>query len=143
MLQLYSEALLQFTCRNPPEDWQRKHVDPCAEGPTLARMIMDAYLSLEHLQDQAGSCPTVALPSDVSRSSVAVKRAFRQVLDDMVSVFVDNLKGRGAREQGLALVSVCIGAMVVARAVDNPALANAFRKAARKHVLASSGWLAS
>jgi hypothetical protein len=30
--------------------------------------------------------------------------------------------------------------MVVARAVDDPALATSFRKAARKHVLASSGW---
>jgi TetR/AcrR family transcriptional repressor of nem operon len=47
--ELYSEALLQFTCLDPPEDWQRKHVDPCAEGATLARMIVDAYLSREHL----------------------------------------------------------------------------------------------
>src|SRR5262245_56311806 len=42
---LYSEALLQFTCLSPPEEWQRKHVDPCAEGVTLARMIVDGYLS--------------------------------------------------------------------------------------------------
>src|SRR5262245_1566344 len=102
--ELYSEALLQFTCRNPPEEWQRKHVDPCADGASLARMIMNAYLSEEHLRDQDGSCPTLGLPSDVSRSNTAVKRAFRQVLDDMVSVFVANLPGRGAREHGLALV---------------------------------------
>jgi TetR/AcrR family transcriptional repressor of nem operon len=139
--ELYSEALLQFTCRNPPEDWQRKHVDPCAQGSGLARMIMDAYLSREHLADQDGSCPTLGLPSDVSRSSAAVKRAFRKVLEMMLSVFADNLRGGDARERALALVSVCVGAMVVARAVDDPALANAFRKAARKHVLASSGWV--
>ena len=29
---LYSEALVQFTCKDPPEEWQRKHVDPCAKG---------------------------------------------------------------------------------------------------------------
>jgi TetR/AcrR family transcriptional regulator, transcriptional repressor for nem operon len=79
--ELYSEALLQFTCLDPPEDWQRNHVDPCAEGATLARMIVDAYLSREHLQDHGGSCPTVALPSDVSRSSATAKRAFRKVLE--------------------------------------------------------------
>lgn len=137
---LYSEALLQFTCRNPPEAWQRKHVDPCAEGPALARMIMDAYLSQEHLDDIDGSCPTLGLPSDVSRSGEEVKRAFRKVLDDMLAAFVASLRGRGAREHGMALVSTCVGAMVLARAVDDPALANALRKAARSHVLASSGW---
>src|SRR5215813_11964890 len=110
--ELYGEALLQFTCRNPPEDWQRKHVDPCAEGARLARMIVDAYLSQEHLQDRDGSCPMLGLPSDVSRSNNAVKRAFRQVLDDMVSVFVANLRGRGARDRGLVLAALCVGAMV-------------------------------
>jgi AcrR family transcriptional regulator len=137
---LYSEALLQFTCLSPPEEWQRKYVDPCSEGTTLARMIVDAYLSREHLKDRDGSCPTVGVPSDVSRSNAAVKRAYRKVVDMMLSVFVANLRGPDARERALSLVSMCVGAMVVARAVDDPALANAFRKAARKHVLASSGW---
>jgi TetR/AcrR family transcriptional regulator, transcriptional repressor for nem operon len=137
---LYSEAISQFMCKDPPEAWQRKHVDLCAKGPTLARMIMDAYLSREHFEDRDGSCPTLGLPSDVSRNSAAVKRAFRKVLDDMLSVFVANLSGPRARERGIALVSVCVGAMVVARAVDDQALADAFRKSARKHVLANSGW---
>jgi hypothetical protein len=139
-IQPNSEALIQFTCLDPPEEWQRKHVDLCAEGATLARMIVDAYLSPEHLGDRDGSCPTVGVPSDVARSSPAVKRAFRKVLDGMVQVFVANLTGPRARERGLALVSACVGAMVVARAIDDPALADAFRKATRKHVLASSGW---
>jgi hypothetical protein len=58
----------------------------------------------------------------------------------MLSVFVANLPGPRARERGIALVSVCVGAMVVARAVDDQVLADAFRKSARKHVLAISGW---
>ena len=65
--------------------------------------------------------------------------AFGKVLDMLVSVFVANLRGRDAREHGLALVLACVGAMVVARAVDDPA-PDAFRRAARKHVLVSSGW---
>jgi AcrR family transcriptional regulator len=138
--ELYGEALIQFTCRDPPEDWQRKHVDPCAQGPALARMIVDAYLSQEHLQDRDGSCPTLGVPSDVARSGAVVKRAFRAVVDGMLSVFVANLRGPRGRERGMALLSACIGAMVVARAVDDPTLAEAFRKAARRHVLATSGW---
>lgn len=138
--ELYSEALLQFTCMDPPETWQSKHVDPCAEGVPFARSIVEAYLSREHLEDRDGSCPTAGLASDVSRSSVRVKQAFRKVIEMMLDVFVGNLRGDDARERALALVAVCIGAMVVARAVDDVRLANAFRSAARKHVLANSGW---
>ena len=138
--ELYSEALLQFTCKDPPEEWQRKYVDPCAEGVPLARMIVDAYLSREHLQDRDGSCPTAGLASDVSRSSPRVKQAFRKVLEMMLGVFAGNLRGDDGRERALVLVALCVGAMVVGRAVDDAGLANAFRKAARKHVLASSGW---
>jgi AcrR family transcriptional regulator len=138
--ELYSEALLQFLCKDPPEPWQSKHVDPCAESVPFARMIVDAYLSREHLQDRDGSCPTAGLSSDVSRSSLRVKQAFRKVVEMMLDVFVGNLRGDHARERALALVAVCVGALVVARAVDDPNLANAFRTAARKHVLASTGW---
>ena len=138
--ELYSEAMAQFLCRNPPEEWQRKHVNPCAEGPALARMIMDAYLSKDHLEDRDGPCPTAALASDVSRSGAPVKKAFRMVLETMLTVFSAALPGPDAHERALALVSLCVGAMVVARAVDDPALADALRVAARRHVLASSGW---
>jgi AcrR family transcriptional regulator len=138
--ELYSEAMAQFLCRNPPEEWQRKHVNPCAEGPALARMIMDAYLSKDHLEDRDGPCPTAALASDVSRSGAPVKKAFRMVLETMLTVFAAALPGPDAQERALALVSLCVGAMVVARAVDDPALADALRVAAREHVLASSGW---
>ena len=101
--ELYSEALLQFTCLNAPEDWQRKHVDSDAKGTALARMMMDAYLSREHFQDRDGSCPSVGLPSDVSRSSATVKRAFRKVVEMMLTIFVANLRGKDARERALAL----------------------------------------
>jgi TetR/AcrR family transcriptional regulator, transcriptional repressor for nem operon len=138
--ELYSEALRQFLCLDPPEGWQHKHVDLCAEGSTLARMIMDAYLSKDHLEDRDGSCPTAGLASDVSRSSSRVKKAFRMVVEMMLKAFAAGLRGPDAREKALALVSLCVGAMVVARAVDDPALADALRIAARKHVLASSGW---
>ena len=138
--ELYSEALSQFLCNKKPEEWQRKHVNLCADGATLARMIMDAYLSKDHLDDRDGSCPTVALPSDVSRSGVPVKRAFRIVVEMMLEVFGGALPGPDARERALALVSLCVGAMAVARAVDDPDLADALRIAARKHVIASTGW---
>ena len=141
--QLYSHAVRQFLCMEAPERWQSKHVDLCAQGHTLARMIVNAYLSREHLDDREGSCPLVALPSDVARGGKAVKAAFRQVLDKMVQVFAANLVEPEASQRALALVAMCVGAMVVARAVDDPRLGDAFRDAAREHLLRSTGWSAS
>lgn len=138
--QLYSHAVLQFLCADAPERWQSRHVDPCAAGPTLARMIVDAYLSRDHFEDRDGSCPLVALPSDVARGGKAVKAAFRQVLDSMVEVFAANLIEPQARQRALALVAMCVGAMVVARAVDDPKLGDRFREAAREHLLQTAGW---
>ena len=78
-------SMLQGACR------------PLCQGGKSARMIMDAYLSREHFQDRDGLCPTLALPSDVSRSSVAVKRAFRNVRTDTLSAFVANLQAACTR----------------------------------------------
>jgi AcrR family transcriptional regulator len=138
--QLYAHAVQQFLCLDAPERWQRTHVDLCAEGPTFARMIVNAYLSREHFEDRDGSCPVVALPSDVARCGKAVKAAFRQVLGKMVGIFAANLAEPRSRERALALVSMCVGAMVVARAVDDPKLADEFRDAAHEHLLATTGW---
>ena len=137
---LYAQAVRQFLCLDPPERWQRKHVDACADGPALAQMIINAYLSRDHFDDRAGSCPLVALPSDVARGGTALKAAFRQVLEMMVTVFERNLSAPDARERALAFVAMCVGAMVVARAVDQGKLADEFRVAAHAHLLAATGW---
>jgi TetR/AcrR family transcriptional regulator, transcriptional repressor for nem operon len=138
--ELYAEAILQFLCMDAPEPWQTRHVDACAEGPTLARMIVNAYLSREHFEDREGSCPLAALPSDVARGGETVKAAFRQVLDKMVVIFAANLPNPEARRRALALIAICVGGMVVARAVDEQALADEFRTAARQYVFATTGW---
>jgi TetR/AcrR family transcriptional repressor of nem operon len=138
--QLYAHAVRQFLCMDPPARWQSKHVDLCAEGQALARMLVNAYLSREHVEDRDGSCPLVAVPSDVARGGKAVKAAFRQVLDMMVDVFAGNLIEPQARQRALALVGMCVGTMVIARAVDDSRLADEFRAAAREHLLVTTGW---
>ena len=81
---LYSAAVLEFIRSDEPEPWQKKHIDPKAKGPDLARMILDAYLSKDHYKDREASCPMIALPSDVARNNVSVKKAFREVMEMMV-----------------------------------------------------------
>lgn len=137
--ELYAEAVRQFLCR-PPEPWQRKPAERCAPGLPFARYVVDAYLSRDHLDDVDGSCPLIALPSDSARSGQAVKAAYREVAESMIRLFEANLDGREAREQALVLVALCVGGMVLARAMDDQALADDFRNASYRHALRTAGW---
>ena len=138
---LYHAAVLQFICGDQPEAWQARHIDPAAKGAALARMIVDAYLSQDHFDDRDGSCPMIALPSDVSRGNGSVKAAFRQVMEMMVGAFAANLEpnGQPARERALALVAMVVGGMVLARAVDDKDLAAELRDSARKQAFEMAG----
>jgi TetR/AcrR family transcriptional repressor of nem operon len=141
---LYEVAVMQFICNELPEEWQRKHIDPTARGKALARMIVEAYLSDDHYQDRDASCPMIALPSDVARGNGAVKGAFRQVLEMMVQVFEENAPrgaaGKGRREGALAIAATVVGGMVLARALDDEALGDQIRTAARHEIMARTGW---
>ncbi len=139
---LYQEAVLEFIVQEVPEDWQLKHVDPSREGPALARMILEAYLSDDHVADRAASCPMIALPSDVQRGHPGVQDAFRQVMEMMSQAFAANLEPsvRPARQRALALTAMAVGAMVLARSVGDPALGREIRDAARNEAYARPGW---
>jgi TetR/AcrR family transcriptional repressor of nem operon len=144
--ELCAEAIARFDCGAAEiwrrEAWQHAHIDASAQGPQLAKMIVDAYLSKEHFDDRDASCPMIGLPSDAARAAEAVKAAYRQVLEKMARAFEANLPSGQplVRQRALALVALCVGGMVLARAIDDPALADDLRNAARTHVLAASGW---
>jgi hypothetical protein len=56
---------------------------------------------------------------------------------------VDVFSGGGGgddRKRALALVAMCVGAMVSARAIDDAALGDELRDAARSYVKTTMGW---
>ena len=138
---LYAEAVLQFGRNDPPEHWQTCGFDFAARGPALAREIVNAYLSQEHFEDRDGSCPMVGLPSDTARSGKVVRAAYQQILEMMVGAFETTLPAAegSPRERALALAAMCVGGMVLARAVDDRKLADELREAVRRQALATLG----
>jgi AcrR family transcriptional regulator len=138
--EVYAAAIRQFLCPRAPEPWQAKHRDPRAVGEARARNIVDAYFSAEHCEDREGCCPLIGMPSEVSRGGQAVKAAYREVVEMLVDVFEQNLDEPGAHERALTLVALCVGGMVLARGVDDPVLADDFRRAAYRQVLSTAGW---
>ena len=135
--ELYSEVISQFLCR-PPEPSQTKPAERCAPGQPYALYVVDAYLSREHLDDVDGSCPLIGLPTDVARGGQAVKIAYRQVAESMLRLFQANLSGPEARERALVSLALCVGGMVLTRAIDDETLGSELRDSAQKHM--TTGW---
>ena len=126
--ELYAEAVQWFLCEEAPKPWRRPRRG--ATGKSRARRIVDAYFSLDHFDDREGCCPLIGLPSDVARSGDAVKAAYQDVLEKLLGLLQADLAGPDARERALSLVALCVGGMVVARSVEDPALAHDLRRAA-------------
>lgn len=120
--------------------WDGVEVDLSSSdvGPQVVR----AYLSRQHFEDVENSCPMVALPTDVSRSGDRAKCAFENVFSAMVSVLErsmnDTLESRHTRAKAIA--GLCVGGMVVARAMADRTQADALRDACMTIALQVGGW---
>jgi AcrR family transcriptional regulator len=138
---LYAEAMDCFftnpACGNR---WEGVQVDP-ARGP-VGPQIVRAYLSRQHYQDVEDSCPMVALPGDVARGGANAKRAYENALQAMIAHLQADAPatGRPDRAAALAIAALCIGGMVIARASDNPSIADEVREAAMATALSLGGW---
>jgi TetR/AcrR family transcriptional repressor of nem operon len=88
------------------------------------------------------SCPMTALPTDVARSSKNTKQAFETVFKAMVSVLERSTTGNGGprREQAQAMAALCVGGMVVARAMADRRYADELRDACMGVALELGGW---
>ncbi|WP_209346937.1 TetR/AcrR family transcriptional regulator [Pontixanthobacter sp. CEM42] len=116
-------------------------VDPTAGQVEMARRMVNSYLSAEHLDDTDGQCPMIAYATDVARAGPQVRSSYHALLQGMVGLFEHNLpdEGDGRRERALSLAALCVGGMVVARALPGNAMADEIREAALKE--ANALWL--
>jgi TetR/AcrR family transcriptional regulator, transcriptional repressor for nem operon len=138
---LYAEVLgCFFTDPEWGNCWEGVEVDLTSTevGPQVVR----AYLSRQHFEDVENSCPMVALPTDVSRSGESAKRAFETVFQAMVGVLERSAKenGRSRRMTAQATAALCVGGMVVARAINNREVADELRDACMAVALELGGW---
>jgi TetR/AcrR family transcriptional regulator, transcriptional repressor for nem operon len=143
---LYAEVLgCFFTDPEWQSCWEGVHVD--LKSSNVGRQVVRAYLSRQHFEDVENSCPMVALPTDVTRSGKRAQRAFETVFAAMVSVLERSMNARGMKAKGSnrraaaqAIAALCVGGMVVARAMENRASADALRDACMQVALWIGGW---
>ena len=143
--ELYAEVLsCFFTDPEWKNCWEGVEVDLASSevGPQVVR----AYLSRQHFEDIENSCPMVALPTDVTRSSEGAKRAFETVFSAMVNVLERGILESETelqaerRNKAEAIAAMCIGGMVVARAMNDRTLADELREGCMAVALELGGW---
>ncbi len=105
-------------------------------GQGLEAMLR-TYLSKEHADGVETGCAAAALGSEMPRQAPKVRRAATRRIREMI-----DLVGRqspdwgrpGAHERALVTLATAVGALVLARAVDDARLSHALREAALHHL---------
>jgi TetR/AcrR family transcriptional repressor of nem operon len=121
--------------------WEGVEVDMASSQ--AAAQVVKAYLSRQHFEDVENSCPMVALPTDVMRCGRDTKRAFETVFAAMVGVLERSVtdENHHRRAKAQAVAALCVGGMVVARAIENRIVADELRDACMSIALHLGGWV--
>jgi AcrR family transcriptional regulator len=103
--------------------------------------MLRAYLSREHVAGVETGCPVAALGSEMPRQAARVRRVATRRIKEMIDLVARQTPDwgqAGAHERALVTVATALGALVLARAVDDPKLSDAVRVAALKHLTPKS-----
>ena len=111
-----------------------------ALSTSLARMsdagtlddYITRYLSADHRDRRSDGCVVAALAGEIPRQGAAIRHSFT----DAVRAFTKRIAGlmsgcRKSEDEALAIVATMVGALTLARAVDDPDLSGRIRAAAR------------
>jgi TetR/AcrR family transcriptional repressor of nem operon len=100
----------------------------------LGALVAD-YLSERHRADRANGCAVAALGTDMARQCAGVRRGLTAFLRGQLDRIADLVKDGTAahrRKRAIATLAGLYGALTLARAVDDPALAREILAAARE-----------
>lgn len=130
------ELMAQATARalqRLQDAWVALARDAAAQGQPPLAAIEAAYLSARHRDAPGQGCLLAALGSDTARQGPAVRRAVTEGVHAQVDGLSSLVPGRtkaARRQRALADYATLVGAMVLARAVDDEDLSNEILHAA-------------
>ena len=121
------------------EGWRTK----VAQDPREALpAIVDNYLTPKHRDQPGTGCPAAAMGVDVARMSPGARPAFTQatrqqfaLLQDLMPDNTPDGTPERRRQQAIATFSAMVGAMVLARSIDDEALSQEILDAVKAQLL--------
>ncbi|TJW05620.1 MAG: TetR/AcrR family transcriptional regulator [Mesorhizobium sp.] len=91
------------------------------------RAYVDAYLSPRHRDNAAGGCPTAGLAADIRHQTAAARSAMTGGLRsqiDRISTALPELDPADRRRAAIGSWAAMVGAVILARAIDDPTLSD-------------------
>ncbi|WP_213938066.1 helix-turn-helix domain-containing protein [Pseudomonas sp. dw_612] len=113
--QLASEAVSR-TFESNIQDWQNAKSIP---------ELIKGYLTQAHLDNWSKGCPIPALGADVARTGGTVSKSFTQGVERLIGTLMALIEGEdqdAKYQESLRILSSIAGAILIARALDNPEL---------------------
>jgi AcrR family transcriptional regulator len=111
------------------------------EGKGLDTTIRD-YLSARHRDEPGGGCPTAALVAEIARHPKTTRDAFTGKIVDIVDLIAARA-GKGSaharRKRAIAVYGLMVGALQLARAVNDRKLSDEILQSAADSALALAG----
>ena len=99
--------------------------------------MLRTYLSKGHVEAAESGCAVAALGSEMPRQTPKVRRAATRRIKEMIDLIARHSPDwgqPGSHERALVTMATALGALIVARAVDDPKLSDAVRQAALNHL---------
>ena len=102
-----------------------KRTNAAAEtvGSAALRAIIDGYLSRLHRDKPETGCAVAALPTDIVRSNPRAREAYSRQVRSYIDLLA-GLTADGDRDDAHLILATLVGALALARAVDDPALSD-------------------
>jgi TetR/AcrR family transcriptional regulator, transcriptional repressor for nem operon len=102
--------------------------------------LLKHYLSPRHRDDPEKGCAFAALSGDAARCGKNVRVAFAEGLRPLIDIVTEAIPGKSKaarRRKAIAAVAELVGALTLARAVEDAALSDEILEAARRELLAA------
>src|SRR5260370_22317500 len=90
-------------------------------------VVVDAYLSADHRDNQQSGCALPALGADIARSNQKARRRLARKLEEMIDVLAGLLPQKSpaeASQVATGAIATMMGSIVLARAAGNKMLSD-------------------
>ncbi len=106
-----------------------------SDAGTLDEYVI-RYLSADHRNRRGDGCVMAALAGEIPRQGAAIRHSFTNVVRAVVTRIASLMPGcRKSEDEALAIVATMLGALTLARAVDDPELSDRILAAARTRLM--------
>ncbi|HWC23810.1 MAG TPA: TetR/AcrR family transcriptional regulator [Flexivirga sp.] len=108
-------------------------IDALPAGSASLEAFLRQYLSPEHRDDAAAGCPSAALLDEIGRCDKTTRQAYTDGARSMIDAIARHLEAVGAHptsERAIALFTLLVGTLQLARAVTDAELSDHILSAA-------------